>query len=254
MAPQIITRRGWGAAPPRGSIYTRRSTTAVVVHHTTGKTLGKDRLDDWLRNIQAYHFSKGWSDLGYCDVFVDGMVYDGRGTDKIGAHARGHNATTYGIAYLGDSKYGISDETKETLYWLWKERGRGKPIYGHREMSGASTACPGDPLQAFVRELRAGWRPEEAAPVARKYYLVEGVVPSNKMGDVRRELRRFAQPFFHAREGTYLVLVHCDRDSLPEVKSYLRSVSPWPEGVIEYGAAEDWRVYLNNPYKDGPLE
>lgn len=182
--PKIVTREGWGAQPPRGSIATRSSTVATVIHHTTGKTLGKDKYDDWMRGIQQYHFSRGWSDIGYNDcVAPDGTIYNARGSSKVGAHCTGHNSNTYGIALLGDSKNGVSQAAKESIYWLWKSRGKGQ-VYGHREMSGANTSCPGDPLQAFVKQLRAGWHPVEEVPETDyEYFWVIGAVESPKQKD-----------------------------------------------------------------------
>jgi N-acetylmuramoyl-L-alanine amidase len=45
----------------------------------------------------------GWDDIGYhWLVGEDGRVYEGRGWDARGAHARQHNAWTYGICVMGD--------------------------------------------------------------------------------------------------------------------------------------------------------
>lgn len=49
-----------------------------------------------------------WSDIGYNFVVgEDGNVYEGRGWDKIGAHAPSYNSKSIGICMIGNfvSKY-----------------------------------------------------------------------------------------------------------------------------------------------------
>jgi len=45
----------------------------------------------------------GWWDIGYNFlVGEDGNVYEGRGWNNMGAHVRGHNRNSIGIAIIGN--------------------------------------------------------------------------------------------------------------------------------------------------------
>jgi hypothetical protein len=56
-----------------------------------------------MRKMQMYHIeSFGWADIGYNFVVGgDGGVYEGRGWDKIGAHAKGYNKVSIGLNFIG---------------------------------------------------------------------------------------------------------------------------------------------------------
>lgn len=52
--------------------------------------------------------SNGWDDIGYNFlVGEDGNVYEGRGWDNVGAHAKDFNSQSMGVCILGTytSKY-----------------------------------------------------------------------------------------------------------------------------------------------------
>jgi flagellar hook assembly protein FlgD len=108
--PSFVPRSAWGADE---SI--RRAAPAyaprirfVVVHHTAGRNAyTQAEAPAIVKGIQLYHVrGNGWNDIGY-NYLVDrfGTVYEGRygGIDKavVGAHARGFNTGSAGIALLG---------------------------------------------------------------------------------------------------------------------------------------------------------
>ena len=108
--PTIVPRSAWGAdesirrAQPS---YAPRIRFAVV-HHTAGRNAyTQAEAPAIVKGIQLYHVrGNGWNDIGY-NYLVDrfGTVYEGRygGIDKavVGAHARGFNTGSAGIALLG---------------------------------------------------------------------------------------------------------------------------------------------------------
>ena len=144
----VVSRSGWGAAPARGSTPLQPSrVTRFVLHHTTGTYAGPQTV----RNIQAFHQGpqRGWADVGYNFLISpSGTVYEGRGWSVQGAHARGFNATSIGVAFIGDGRQPVPDAVKFAVLRLAEEAdrrfGRRLDRVGHRDVG--STACPGDVL------------------------------------------------------------------------------------------------------------
>ncbi|ORT53618.1 N-acetylmuramoyl-L-alanine amidase [Streptomyces sp. CB03238] len=108
--PRIITRKGWGADEKlreRNFVYTKSVQAAFVHHSATGNNYTCKQAPSVLRSIYRYHVkSSGWRDFGY-NFAVDkcGNIYEGRagGVAKavLGAHTRGFNTNSMGIAVLG---------------------------------------------------------------------------------------------------------------------------------------------------------
>jgi hypothetical protein len=110
VAPTIVPRLSWGANESirRNQPIYADAVRFAMVHHTAGQN-GYSRAEAAaiVRGIQLYHVkSNGWNDIGY-NYLVDrfGTVYEGRfgGTERnvVGAHARGFNTGSTGIAVLG---------------------------------------------------------------------------------------------------------------------------------------------------------
>ncbi|MFC8915180.1 N-acetylmuramoyl-L-alanine amidase [Streptomyces sp. NPDC057116] len=108
--PRIITRKGWGADErlrERNFVYTKSVQAAFLHHSATGNNYNCKQAPSVLRSIYRYHVkSSGWRDFGY-NFAVDkcGNIYEGRagGVAKavLGAHTRGFNTNSMGIAVLG---------------------------------------------------------------------------------------------------------------------------------------------------------
>jgi hypothetical protein len=109
-APPIVPRLSWGAneAIRRAQPSYADAVRFAMVHHTAGQN-GYSRAEAAaiVKGIQLYHVrGNGWNDIGY-NYLVDrfGTVYEGRfgGTERnvVGAHARGFNTGSTGIAVLG---------------------------------------------------------------------------------------------------------------------------------------------------------
>ena len=122
----VVTRASWGADEnlrltnyPEGPTY-MSSLQLGVVHHT----VNSNNYSSWdgpalVRGIYAYHTrSLGYCDIGY-NFLVDkyGAVYEGRygGIDQVvmGAHARGFNTSSLGVAIIGD--YRTTPPTNEAI-------------------------------------------------------------------------------------------------------------------------------------------
>lgn len=124
----------------------KRTITRLVVHSTATRE-GKDYSVDWIRKV---HKSKGYADIGYhYVVYRDGSLHLGRNIDVKGAHARGYNAYSLGIVYIGGvdangkAKDTRTEAQKATLVALLKQLRKYYPkaeIVGHRNLN--KTACP----------------------------------------------------------------------------------------------------------------
>lgn len=189
-APSVVSRGSWGADESLNTepvLYTGQA-KAVFIHHT-------DHADDYdcedvPAMLKAMHADqvrgRGWDDLGY-NFIVDkcGTVYEGRagGVNQAvtGAHTKGFNADTVGIAALGSFDDGgeVPAPMLEGMAKVaaWKLRLDTRPggrvrlvssndaslfehgetaemfaISGHRDAY--STACPGDALYERLPEIR----------------------------------------------------------------------------------------------------
>ena len=147
---EFVSRREWGAAAARGSTVLQPArVTMLVLHHTTGTYAGHQTV----RSIQSFHQGpdRRWADIGYnWLVAPDGTIFEGRGWGMQGAHARGHNASSIGVAYIGDGRQPVPDAAKFAILRVAAEGDRrfGKlRRVGHRDVG--STVCPGDVLYAW---------------------------------------------------------------------------------------------------------
>ncbi|MEM9887070.1 MAG: N-acetylmuramoyl-L-alanine amidase [Bacteroidota bacterium] len=149
------------------------SVSHLIVHHSAGV----NSANDWaavVRSIWDFHVNtRGWDDVGY-NWLVDpnGVLYEGRGADLIGAHFCGANTGTEGICLLGNftnitPKQAAVDKLVQFLAWkscsesLYpidrvRHNASGRnllQVSGHRD--GCATACPGDAFYPLFDEVRA---------------------------------------------------------------------------------------------------
>ena len=148
--------------------------THLIVHHSAGT----NSATDWaaiVRSIWDFHTGvNGWDDIGY-NWLVDpnGVIYEGRGDGRLGAHFCGTNGATMGVCVLGDfTDIEPTDEAIDGLTDLlsWKACDIGADplessshsssglvlnhISGHRD--GCSTQCPGNSFYPLFSDLRQG--------------------------------------------------------------------------------------------------
>jgi len=124
-----------------------RSINKIIVH-CTATPEGRDVSVD---TIRKWHVEdNGWSDIGYhWIIMLSGSIEKGRDESKPGAHAKGHNANSIGVVYVGgcdknmNPKDTRTDGQKESLRCLledMKVRYPNAQIIGHRDVS--NKACP----------------------------------------------------------------------------------------------------------------
>jgi N-acetylmuramoyl-L-alanine amidase len=119
-----------------------------IIIHCTATPEGRDVSID---EVRRWHVKeRGWRDVGYHFLIrLDGTVEEGRPIEMTGAHTRGHNWDSIGIAYAGgmskdmtEPKDTRTDEQKDSFVDLLCQLHDcyGGTIYGHRDFS--EKACP----------------------------------------------------------------------------------------------------------------
>ena len=114
----------------------------LAVIHCTATTEGKDYNVD---TIRKWHKSRGFSDIGYHFlIHIDGTIERGRPWDLPGAHAKGYNSDSIGIAYVGGVDFHGNARDTRTLAQVHALRGiigalRAMfpmiKVVGHRDLS-----------------------------------------------------------------------------------------------------------------------
>lgn len=89
----------------------------IIVHCTATRENVPVTVDD----IRRWHvIENGWSDIGYHFIIdLNGVVHTGRPIKRTGAHVKGHNKDTIGIAYVGGCDMDL--KPKDTRNNLQKE-------------------------------------------------------------------------------------------------------------------------------------
>lgn len=124
-----------------------RSINKIIIHCTATR----EGDDISVSTIRKWHLARGWSDIGYHYVIdLKGNINAGRPIELMGAHTKGQNKYSIGIAYVGgvesDGKTPKDTRTnaqKDAIVRLIKKLKGCYPnvtIHGHNEFS--NKACP----------------------------------------------------------------------------------------------------------------
>ncbi|XP_050784203.1 peptidoglycan recognition protein 1 [Gopherus flavomarginatus] len=156
--PSIVTRSQWRGQSPRSRDPLKTRLPYIIIHHTAGNrcsTLADCSRE--VKNIQSYHMnSNGWDDIGYNFLIgEDGKVYEGRGWSTRGAHAKGWNDKSLGLAFLGNFSSRVPSAAAlfaaRRLIQCAVSRGslsRSYTLKGARDV--ISTISPGDALYGAI--------------------------------------------------------------------------------------------------------
>jgi hypothetical protein len=172
--PEIQTRAQWC---PDGTCFPHPSpswtnVTHLIIHHSAGT----NSSSDWagvVRAIWDFHVNgNGWSDIGY-NWLIDpnGVVYEGRGDNILGAHFCGTNGGTAGTCVMGN--FTDIQPTTDAInslveLYTWKACDKNLDVLasayhnssgltiprvsGHRD--GCATACPGNSFYPMLPDIR----------------------------------------------------------------------------------------------------
>lgn len=124
-----------------------RKINKLILHCTAtpeGREVTKEDLRRW--HVQE----RGWQDIGY-HYFIDlkGELHQCRPVERAGAHSKGHNHDSIGIAYAGgtddegnalDTRTEAQKKTLENLLCSLKTLHSDSIVYGHRDFS--TKECP----------------------------------------------------------------------------------------------------------------
>ena len=119
-----------------------------IIIHCTATPEGREVTT---KDLRKWHVEeRGWSDIGYhFFIDLDGEVHECRPIERTGAHTKGHNWDSIGIAYAGGmnldntkSKDTRTEAQHEALVDLLCQLhdAYGGEVYGHRDFS--SKDCP----------------------------------------------------------------------------------------------------------------
>ncbi|XP_059062413.1 peptidoglycan recognition protein-like [Achroia grisella] len=101
----VVSKSDWDGLNAVHVQYLPRPVDLVIIEHTVTPTCSTDRgCAELVRNIQTNHVeSRNFWDIGYNFIIGgNGKVYEGAGWLHVGAHARGYNKRSLGIAFLGN--------------------------------------------------------------------------------------------------------------------------------------------------------
>lgn len=159
----IVTREQWGAEGGVGG-WAPGPKPYVVVHHTSapdvpcGATLEQEK--EAVRSIERHHVQvNGWMGIGYNFLGSQaGNVFEGRGWDRAGAHAPGHNSDSMGYVFLIDGNLRDPTPAAVEAFREWCRTGidgghlaADFTLVGHRDVR--ATDCPGDKVYGMMTEL-----------------------------------------------------------------------------------------------------
>jgi N-acetylmuramoyl-L-alanine amidase len=125
-----------------------------------------DDRDIGVKEIEQWHLERGFREIGYHHVVRrNGIIEVGRYENgdgvligaEIGAHAKGHNADSLGICWVGRDKMTPEQRTSlfKLLASLLKLHGLDvDDVYGHYEVDPKKT-CPNVVMPVFRADLRA---------------------------------------------------------------------------------------------------
>ncbi|XP_014650721.1 PREDICTED: peptidoglycan recognition protein 1 [Ceratotherium simum simum] len=156
----IVPRREWRALASECHQSLKSPMRYVVVSHTVGSPC--DTPASCLKqvhNVQSYHMRNlGWCDVGYNFLIgEDGLVYEGRGWNRQGAHAgSAWNPKSIGISFMGNYTERAPPlralRAAQSLLACGVARGALTPNYevkGHRDVQ--DTLSPGDRLYEIIQ-------------------------------------------------------------------------------------------------------
>lgn len=157
----FVTRAQWRARTAKEKLPLTTPVPYVVIHHSHWPAACHTAEDckQAMRAMQNFHMDdRGWWDIGYSfAVGSEGVAYEGRGWEILGAHALHFNSVSIGICLIGDWSTELPPaeqiKTAQSLIAAGVELGFISSAYklvGHRQVR--DTECPGDALFEAIKK------------------------------------------------------------------------------------------------------
>lgn len=161
---KFVLREAWGAAQATdpGTNNSLPVERIIMCHSASHGTCNKfSACQQRVLSFQELHMDEEhkYSDIGYNFVIGgDGYIYVGRGWDKVGAHSKGFNYNSLGVAFIGDFRFDeLNDNMKraaETLMDFGVQIGKiskDYQVYGHCQVLRGLPVSPGKNVMKFLR-------------------------------------------------------------------------------------------------------
>lgn len=253
----LISRAGWGAAPPSQRLQRITSTRGVKVHYTGG-WVDPRIVDDHrecialMLSIQRMHMSGGrgekYSDFGYnMAACPHRRVFVGRGPNFLpAANGPGLNSQHYAVlAMVGSKGYVVPGEqllhgVLDAIEYLREHGNAGREIKRHGD--GYATDCPGARLTAWVRA--GAPRPKTSASTSSWTEDLMAELPTLKQGSKSFDVKTFRAAIF-ARGGldedryggaaglkAWLENLEFDAALAVDAKTFQRANKLEPDGIV----------------------
>ncbi len=188
----------------RGAQVSRRI-YSVIIHHTWRPTAAQYRGLSTVQGVRRYHMQvRGWSDNGYHFMIgPPGDIFRCRPLSRAGAHCRGQNQHSVGLAYIADfdqenpAEYrGLQVGQKVVEALLERFELAPDDVYFHRDY--ADKTCPGTRLDRDEYRRQVAGLMGVQADAALKVVLLPGseVIncrPALEDGVTRVDLRPVAE-------------------------------------------------------------
>ncbi|XP_055913809.1 peptidoglycan-recognition protein LC-like [Eupeodes corollae] len=157
----MISRDEWVAQPPNVPLVNLETPVSrVIISHTSTQNCSTKAMCIFrTRFIQTFNMeSRSFDDIRYNFlVGGDGNVYVGRGWDKVGAHTKGYNDHSLGIALIGTfNKWTPPVEQLNATKWLLDKGVRlnkldpDYKVYGSRQLDFSDS--PGEALYKLIQK------------------------------------------------------------------------------------------------------
>lgn len=142
-----------------------------IILHATATPDGREHD---VEDITRWHKARGFATIGYHYLIkLDGTVELGRDVQDMGAHVKGQNRRSIGIAYVGgmnksmskpkDTRTPEQDSALTNLIIALLEIYPDATVHGHNEFS--DKACPSFDVQ---KEYGFIWNPEVEQPLIKE--------------------------------------------------------------------------------------